>query len=216
MVTTAVRTPARVTDAQIMAFLPRARRYSVVDDARLTSLMRLASDVLVRDVPGVVMECGVANGGSACALAWAIRETDRHCWLYDSFEGLPQPEPVDGPNAPRFEGENKASVESVHRALDGAGFPLTRAHIVSGWFAETFAQPGPEQIALLHIDADWHASVGLALDTWYDSVASGGVIVLDDFGYWVGCRRAFYEFVARRHIAPDLARVGDQAWWVKD
>lgn len=205
-----------MTDLEIQGFLPRAQRCSVIDAARLTSLMRLTSDAVTRDVPGDVVECGVAHGGSASAMARVIRDTDRHCWLYDSFEGLPAPSEEDGPIARRFTGENASSVESVYQALDGAKFPLDRAHIEVGWFLDSFTRSGPDAIVVLHIDADWYASVAAALMAWYHRVSVGGYVVLDDFGCWPGCRQAFYEFVGMRALRPDLMRVGDQAWWRKE
>ncbi len=36
----------------------------------------------------------------------------------------------------------------------------------------------------LHVDADWYDSVLLVLETFYDRVVEGGVIVMDDFGHW--------------------------------
>ena len=82
---------------------------------------------------------------------------------------------------------------------------------------DTFCQELPPQVCLLHIDADWFESVDLALNTFYDRVTSGGIIVLDDFGHWEGCRRAFYEFAAKRQIHPLLERFGHtQAFWIKD
>ena len=72
-------------------------------------------------------------------------------------------------------------------------------------------------IAFLHIDADWYDSVQLALETFYDRVSTGGVIILDDFGHWEGCREAFYDFAADRGIKPLLERFGHtQAYWIKD
>ena len=37
-------------------------------------------------------------------------------------------------------------------------------------------------IAILHIDADWYASVKIVLETLYDKVVEGGFVVSDD--YW--------------------------------
>ena len=47
-------------------------------------------------------------------------------------------------------------------------------------------------------------------------MVDGGVIVLDDFGYWEGAREAFYDFVNERGIKPLVERIGtDQLYWVK-
>ena len=88
--------------------------------------------------------------------------------------------------------------------------------IRKGWFENTFKMPLPEKIAFLHIDADWYASVTLALDTFYDRVEDGGIIVLDDFGHWEGCRESYYDFVQKKNIKPLLERFGHTiAFWIK-
>ncbi len=47
-------------------------------------------------------------------------------------------------------------------------------------------------------------------------VEDGGVIVLDDFGHWEGCREAFYDFSHQRGIKPLVERFGHtQMFWVK-
>jgi O-methyltransferase len=193
-----------------------AHTYSVVSAERLTNLKGLARGVVNRKINGDVVECGVAAGGSAALLAWSVLGSNKHAWLYDSFEGLPEPSDVDGPKAPQFFGANRSSANSVRAAMEMAGVLDTRYTIVEGWFHDTFKQENaPESVALLHIDADWHDSVLLALRRWHDNVSQGGVIVLDDFGFWRGCRLAFYEFCAERQIAPDLQRNQEQGWWEK-
>lgn len=55
-----------------------------------------------------------------------------------------------------------------------------------------------------------------SLERFYDLVSDGGVVVLDDFGFWEGARVAFFEFFARRGEAPLVERAGlDQLWFVK-
>jgi O-methyltransferase len=191
--------------------------YTVVDAQRLQSLGALVQSLLYQHVPGHVVECGTASGGSAAMLAHALEGTNRHLWLFDSFEGLPAPTVVDGPLAPQYAGANATTIDTVWRALRLTQFPVEQIHVMRGWFNDTFpVVRGPQQIALLHIDADWHDSVLLCLERWYDAVSDGGIIVLDDYGFWQGCRLAFYEFCATRQIAPTLIRVGDeQAYWVK-
>ncbi len=85
-----------------------------------------------------------------------------------------------------------------------------------GWFSQTFNQPLPESVALLHCDADWFESVLLTVRTFYDLIPDGGIVVLDDFGWWEGARRAFYVFCRETGEEPLLNRIGRiQAFWIK-
>lgn len=45
----------------------------------------------------------------------------------------------------------------------------------------------------------------------------GGIIVLDDFGHWEGCREAFYDFRQRQGIRPILERFeNEQAFGLRE
>jgi hypothetical protein len=91
-----------------------------------------------------------------------------------------------------------------------------RYTIREGWFHDTFKDTLPSQVALLHCDSDWYESVSLVLETFYPLVPDGGCVILDDFGFWEGCREAFYEFCHRHGEKPLLERVErDQAFWIK-
>jgi O-methyltransferase len=82
--------------------------------------------------------------------------------------------------------------------------------LVPGWFDETLPKIrerfGP--IALLRIDADWHASVSTCLEQLYDQVVDGGYIVLDDYYTWDGCSIAVHEFLGRRQLSHRIFKDG--------
>lgn len=185
---------------------------SLIDDARLDSLATRL--MYVAGVPGDVVECGVYKGGSSLWLA-SHMAPGRRLWCYDGFAGMPAPTERDGSNAEAYAGRWVGTVEQLHELMAAGGVSPERYIVRAGWLAETLGER-PDSIALLHIDVDWYASVTTALDALYDRVSEGGAIILDDFGYWEGCREAFYDFCARRSVKPLLERVSDtQAWWIK-
>ncbi len=55
---------------------------------------------------------------------------------------------------------------------------------------------GDEPVALAHIDGDWYESVLTCLVRIGPRLSSRGVMVIDDYFYWSGCRRAVDEFLA--------------------
>lgn len=198
--------------------LKALQAYSMADLGRLQNLTELANVVASEGVNGDIVECGVYNGGSAAAVSSVFRNTDKRVWLFDSFEGMPEVIESDGAEAKNFVGTCVGSEEKVQEAMRLIEFPVDRYTIRKGWFKDTFElDPMPEAIAFLHIDADWYDSVLLSLETFYNRVSDGGVIVLDDFGYWEGCREAFYDFAGKRGIKPLLERFeSTQAWWIKN
>lgn len=191
--------------------------YTMVESLRLSMLYGLACEVCRSGIDGDIVECGVCNGGSAALMAAAItNDPERRLWLYDSFEGIPAPGPKDGPLASQYEGQLRGSIETVQEVLQRAGFPLERAVFRKGLFKETFKEPLPHRVALLHIDADWYESVLDSLRTFYPLIPTGGIIVLDDFGHWEGAREAFYDFCLEQKIKPLIERAGyTQAFWRK-
>jgi O-methyltransferase len=46
-------------------------------------------------VEGDVCEFGVAQGAISAVLAHEIKNTNKNIWLFDSFEGLPEPSEKD-------------------------------------------------------------------------------------------------------------------------
>ena len=63
---------------------------------RLDSLQYCIRDVLSRNVPGDLIECGAWRGGATIfmrAALLAYNDPDRRVWVADSFQGLPAPDP---------------------------------------------------------------------------------------------------------------------------
>lgn len=194
--------------------------YTLCTPNRLNNLWRLAQYMDIHQVAGDIVECGTYKGGTAAALAATMLNNplnnQRHLWLYDSFAGMPQTTEKDGVDASNWVGSCVAAQDDVEAALALVGLPQDRYTIRPGWFSQTFQQPLPDRIALLHCDADWYESVTEVLDTMYDRIVDGGCVVFDDFGFWEGCREAVFDFCKRRNIAPLIERVGpDQAFWIK-
>ena len=69
-----------------------------------------------------------------------------------------------------------------------------------GWFQQTVPQAAKEirEIALLRLDGDLYESTVVCLENLYDAVVPGGFIIIDDYGYLEGCRRAVNEFFSIR------------------
>jgi O-methyltransferase len=178
----------------------------MVKSKNLINLYELVQKSNEMSLDGDIVECGVWNGGSAALMAFACLKSEmannRQIWLFDSFAGLPPPGPKDGitENKYFFEGLNEGSVEQVQNVFRKLSLPMDRVKICSGWFEATLTTAQIDRIVILHIDADWYSSVMLVLQVFYDKVVPGGFVVLDDYGYWEGCTRAFEDFVSQNRI----------------
>lgn len=190
--------------------------YTLLDEGRLNSLWGLMIDVNKRGIRGDVVECGCCKGGSA-ALLRAAMGTDRRLWIYDGFCGMPETGREDGDEAKKYVGSCAAVVGDVKEILDETGATEQEYVLVEGMFHETFRNCTlPAEVALLHCDADWYDSVTSVLETFYPRMPEGACVILDDFGYWEGCRLAFYDFCKKHNESPLIERVGiTQAHWIK-
>jgi O-methyltransferase len=200
---------------QLSSTLDRVRPLSMVDDLGLIHLARVLRTVVRENVPGDVVECGVWRGGAAFMLADQLKRAairDRKVWLFDSFEGLPPAEAVDGASAlayssntesPGYFDNCRASFEEVQAKAKELGL-TAHTELVKGWFSDTLPavarRVGP--IAILHIDSDWYSSVRACLDHLYEQVSEGGYVVLNDYFTWDGCAIAAHEFLSSRRL-PD-------------
>lgn len=193
------------------ALIAAIQHYTMLKHDALERLARAVSDITV---PGAIVECGVASGGTA-AFLWALTGRNRHLWMFDSWQGLPAPDSAtDGGRAVSKHIHRMLSyggawcrgeIVDVIRALLAVECPLELQHYAPGWFDETLperaADIGP--IAVLHIDGDFYASTALPLRYLWPHVVSGGVVICDDYDAWQGCKRAVDEFCQDNGLSLD-------------
>jgi hypothetical protein len=67
---------------------------------------------------------------------------------------------------------------------------------VRGLFEDTLHVDKP--VALAHLDCDWYESVKLCLERIEPMLQAGGVLVIDDYDAWSGCRAAVDEYFLGR------------------
>jgi O-methyltransferase len=198
-------------------FLPEPYRtvmpYTMLGIERLRTLRRFAEQIDQEGIPGDVVECGTCNGGSAAIMAQvaATSSLARHIYLFDSFEGLPPAGDKDGARAQGYTGLCRGAMDRVRAVLQALQVPLERVTLVKGWFDQTVPSSEVGRIALLHLDTDWYESLHVCLENLYDRVEPGGFVVLDDYGYWEGCRRAWHDFAESRALNVTLTPIDHTA-----
>ena len=78
----------------------------------------------------------------------------------------------------------------------GAPPETSRVALVEGLFQDTLRPDGP--VAVAHIDGDWYDSVWTCLERIEPHLPVGGVLVVDDYHTWSGCRDAVDAYFADR------------------
>src|SRR5256885_815316 len=81
------------------------RRWSMVPSVAYVSNLRIAANV--KNVPGVVVECGTWRGGMIAGIA-DVLGSNRRYYLFDSFEGLPPAREIDGTGALAWQADKSA------------------------------------------------------------------------------------------------------------
>jgi hypothetical protein len=186
-------------------------------------LYQATRHVVANRVPGDIVECGVWRGGSAMLAALTLLQlgdSERILHLYDTFSGMSEPGDHDVDvyglqmssvwESVRNDRDNRAisyaSLEEVRGNLAATGFSNDRVVMVEGKVEETLPERAPDQIAVLRLDTDWYESTRHELECLYPRLASGGVLIVDDYGYFKGARKAADEYFADRE-APLLNRM---------
>jgi O-methyltransferase len=217
--------PADPVDRRIVE---QAVPFTMTGVPRLLAVVDSVRYCVRSQVPGAFAECGVWLGGSVVAMLLTLLELgveDRDVYLYDTFEGMTAPTEHDTSrfHPPALDTWRKAegrqdraygwvfdpevfNEEAVRATLAGTGYPAERLHFVKGPVEQTIPASVPERIALLRLDTDWYESTLHELRHLYPLLTSAGVLIIDDYGEWEGCRRAVDEYFAD-HDAPLLSRI---------
>jgi predicted O-methyltransferase YrrM len=186
------------------------RPYTECGNARLRSLYGAVQHVVSNEIPGAIVECGSARGGSAALMGLTLRSLGarRDLWLFDTFEGLPPPSSAnpDRGIAELYVGQFRGGYDEVHSLFEELGIS-EGTRMVKGLFQETLPTAEIGAISVLHLDGDWYESVLVCLEQLFDRVSPGGVIQFDDYGHWDGARLAVDEFLERRSIRAPLRRL---------
>jgi hypothetical protein len=181
-----------------------AKPYTLTGDLRIAAMIDALHEIDDKAISGDVVECGVWRGGNI-VLARKICP-DRICWLYDTFAGMTEPTEYDVSRKGRLAVDKwkthrdnwcAASIGEVESVLQETGtFDASKLRFVVGDVCESLHYPEhiPENIALLRLDTDWYFSTKLELEILYPKLASGGVLIVDDYGHWNGARKAVDEY----------------------
>lgn len=162
-------------------------------------------------IPGDIVECGVWRGGNIM-MARMVLPT-RTCWLYDTFDGMTEPDHdldvkrtingIRGERAiDRFRNYtadnrwNKADIYSVQKSFEDNDLIANTKWIV-GPVEETLLSEVPTQIALLRLDMDWYLPTRISLERLYPKLSPGGFLIIDDYGHWLGCKKAVDDYLGR-------------------
>ena len=141
--------------------------------------------------------------------------------MFDTYEGMSKPTDLDisfeGKKADSQFEENKkgedssdwcfASLNKVKQNVLKTGYSSEKLHFIKGKVENTLPENTPKQIALLRLDTDWYESTKHELIHLFPKLVSGGVLILDDYGYWAGAKKAVDEYFSQTKTQILLNRI---------
>jgi O-methyltransferase len=193
-------------------------RYTMTSPERVYSLIEAVKYIERNQIPGAMVECGVWKGGSTMAMALTLKELNsvgRDLFLYDTFSGMDIS--FKGESAKEIFNDLKvsddssewcfSSIDEVRSNVMSTGYPEDKLHFIAGKVEDTIPGVMPEQISLLRLDTDWYESTKHELTHLYPRLSTRGVIIIDDYGYWLGARKAVDEYIAEHKLNILLNRI---------
>ena len=171
--------------------------------------------------------------------------TRRKIHLFDVYDNGSEPDPdVDGKFAikqiKKLVGKKDLEVKGRLRPVEGAyecfggkgtlegnqyllegiiGYDKNKINYHKGWFQDTVPKDAHEikKIAILRLDGDFYNNTKVCLEYLYDNVVSNGLIIIDDYGTYDGCKKAVDEFRMKNNIDSFLHYSNpDCRYWFKN
>lgn len=212
-------------ESEFLDIYALCKPFTMTSIERMFALYTAVRYVVDSKTPGNFVECGVWKGGSSMMIAKVLANsniTDRKIYMYDTFEGMSAPGEFDKSiddetAAQQMKNSSKADQESVwcyapidevRQNMAKTGLPASQTVLVQGMIENTLkAGAHADGISLLRLDTDWYESTRHELEHLYPRLAPNGVLMIDDYGHWQGCRKAVDEYFAAEKINLLLSRV---------
>lgn len=216
--------------------LARVPSGGMVSLARRLVTAMLAANAIASGTRGDFVECGTNSGGTAVVMLKVLvalddklpdkRGRQRLFWGFDSFKGLPENEfgklhPVGtemrsqlGRNIAlrSFEFGQKGQFYSSSREFDenlrsNGVYDEQRVHVRAGWFNDTLPIAPIRRISFLRLDGDVFKATWDGLVNLYPKLEQGGLLYVDDYGSFLGCRLAVNRYRRQHNISTPMVPV---------
>lgn len=187
------------------------KKYSLGSLENLAATSLACRHVVLNNIPGDFVECGVWRGGQSIVAAKTLEyfDSNKRLWLYDTFEGMTAPSQYDvdylGRVAENKEGSKSrtiqndwvyADLEEAKRNINEFDINISLLSFIVGDISKTLTEKRhiPEKISILRLDTDWYESTKKELEVLYPLLSPGGILIIDDYGHWGGSRKAVDEY----------------------
>lgn len=204
-----------------------SNKLTMVSYERLWTTLMACKHAIERKIEGDFVECGVWRGGNAMVAAemFKLYGVPNKVWLFDTFKGMTEPtgddvRASDGHSArQQYTSDQRAthnawcyaSLDDVRNNFSKRDLLSDRVIFVQGDVCQTLANTAqlPDVISVLRLDTDWYESTRKELEVLYPKLTVGGCLIIDDYGYWSGSKKATDEYFATHAARPFLQYTDD-------
>ena len=204
--------------SEIKKIIKVSSQYSMTGEKRMYALYQAILNAKIKNLEGDFVECGVWKGGNILlySLLNDFFKLDKNIYAFDTFDGMTTPEEIDvnyqGYSASNAMEKSKkkenemnvhcfSSIEMVktnilqHTSINNIKF-------VKGPVEQTLLKEEnlPKKISVLRLDTDFYSSTKIELKILYPKLINGGILIVDDYGYWQGARKAVDEYFNEKKI----------------
>jgi len=188
--------------------------YSLTPLIRRWTLIKSLHYINKKKIIGDIVECGIWRGGNLF-LAKKIqdkyyKEIKRKFYGFDTFEGMPEPSTHDGVKVneiyQNFKNKNepwtKASLDDVKNFSKKLFLDIDEFNFIKGKVEDTLKDKKnlPNKISLLRLDTDLYESTKIELNILYPLLVEKGILIIDDYGDFQGCRKAVDEYFSDKNV----------------
>lgn len=196
--------------------------YTMTSNERIFSLIKSIDFIRHNNVQGDFVECGVWRGGNLIIFQKLIEKYNlkKKIYAFDTFEGMSKPEEIDK----TFDGKssielleklNKRNVDrdnniliadcSLEKVKENFKKFSSQENLIciKGKVEETLEKKDnlPDKISILRLDTDWYSSTKKELETLFPLLEKNGILIIDDYGYWQGAKKAVDEYFKDKKVA---------------
>lgn len=162
--------------------------FTMVNNKHISEIQQFVHYINKNNIEGSVVECGVWKGGiiMACIKTQQKYNENRDFYLYDTFEGMTEPNSnydlQQDKNNYRMKTEwHKIDINDVKSNISLCNYNNNRINYIKGDVIETLKSIIPNKIAILRLDTDWYESTKTELEVLYKKVSNNGFVIIDDY-----------------------------------
>ena len=196
-------------------------KFTMTSHERIFSLMNSIKFINDNKVEGDFVECGVWKGGNLILFQNYIDELnlDKKIYAFDTFEGMSKPQDIDV----TYKGEkSKIMLEKLAKKKVDRNENILIAECslknvirnfnencknnnlicIKGLVEDTLKieKNIPNKISILRLDTDWYSSTKKELEILFPLLEKNGILIIDDYGYWKGARKAVDEYFKNKNV----------------